>query len=364
MKISKSQRLLVWSLMLLFSIPASLQAQGKKMIQFSVAFYNQENLFDTIHDVLMKEIDGKMVKIADKNDYEFLPDGANKWGTMKYEAKLKNMSEVIAQLGTGGKTPVYPAVIGLSEVENRRVLEDLVKQPALEKRGYEIIHIEGPDRRGVDCAYLYNPKQFKLESYDLIPYIYENNDTTYRTRGFLLATGTILKEKFHFIVVHWPSRGATSPARERGGVQVRAIKDSLQQLDPAAHVVILGDMNDDPDDKSMVESLGTKRKQKECGPLDLWNPFWDTLRKDGQGSLLYKGKWNLFDHIVFTSTLFGKGKAQEIRYLRHEVFVRDFLFQTEGKYKGYPKRTHAGGVWLNGYSDHLPTIVFFGKEVK
>lgn len=351
----------LWTL-LFISLVSFVHAQGRKEIRFSVAFYNVENLFDTIHDVLTQEVDGQVIKIADKNDYEFLPEGSYKWDSMKYRAKQQNMSEVIAMLGTGGKVPVYPAVIGLSEVENLAVLEELVAQPALSGRGYKIIHTEGPDRRGVDCAYLYNPKQFKLENYNLIPY--QSEDTTYATRGFLLATGTILKEKFHFIVVHWPSRAAASPARERGGEQVCAIKDSLLQIDPASHVIVMGDMNDDPDDKSMAESLGAKRKVKNCGPLDLWNPFWDTLRKDGQGSLLYRGQWNLFDNIVLSSNLVGKGETGDIRYLRHEVFVRDFLFQTEGKYKGYPKRTHAGGVWLNGYSDHLPTIVYFAKEVK
>lgn len=340
-----------------------LKAQEKKYAMFSVAFYNQENLFDTIHDVVTRDVAGKLDTVRHKNDYEYLPDGANRWGSMKYNAKLKNMSEVIAQLGTGGRNAIYPAVIGLSEVENLRVLEDLCRQPALASRGYEIVHVEGPDRRGVDCAFLYNPQLFKLSGYKLHPYIYENSDTTYLTRGFLVATGTLAGETFHFIVNHWPSRAAASEARERGGVQVRAIKDSLMQADPDCHVVIMGDMNDDPDDKSMAVSLGAKRKQKDCGASDLWNPFWDMLRKEGIGSLKYNGKWNLFDQIVFSGNLLGSDRSTWT-YHRSEVFSRDYLLQQEGKYKGYPKRTHAGGVWLNGYSDHLPTLVYFVKELK
>ena len=258
---------------------------------------------------------------AGKNDFEYLPNGKNKWNAMKYEAKLKNMSEILSQLSTD-KLPLGPTIIGMSEVENRRVLEDLLKQPALSDRGYEIVHYEGPDRRGVDCAFFYNPKFFQLTASKLAPYIYENNDTTYKTRGFLIASGILDGEKVHFIVNHWPSRAAASPARERAGEQVRALKDSLLNEDSNAKVIIMGDLNDDPMDK-----------------------------------------WNLFDQIVFTGNLLGNDRST-LKYFRHEIFRRDFMFQKEGKYKGYPKRTHAGGVWLNGYSDHLPTIIYLIKEQK
>ena len=192
----------------------------------------------------------------------------------------------------------------------------------------------------MDCAFFYNPKLFELTNSKLVPYVYIN-DTVHKTRGFLIASGNIAGEKMHFIVNHWPSRAAASPARERAGEQVRAIKDSLLREDSAAKIVIMGDMNDDPMDKSMAVALGAKRKPADVGPTDLYNPWWDTLKK-GYGTLMYKGKWNLFDQIV----------------------RRDFMFQKEGKYKGYPKRTQAGGVWLNGYSDHLPTIIYLIKEVK
>ena len=189
------------------------KAGEKKYAVYSAAFYNLENLFDTIHD-------------AGKNDYEYLPEGKNKWNSMKYRSKQHNMAKVISGLSTD-MLPMGPAIIGVSEIENRRVLEDLVKQPELADRGYEIIHIEGPDRRGVDCAFLYNPKLFKLETTKLAPYYTIDNDTTYRTRGFLIAGGTLHGERIHFIVNHWPSRGAASPARERAGELVRVIKDSL-----------------------------------------------------------------------------------------------------------------------------------------
>ena len=316
---------------------------------YGIAFYNLENLFDTIHD-------------NGKNDYEFLPDGTNKWGKMKYENKLANMSKVLAELCTD-RLPKGAAIIGVSEIENRRVLEDLLKQPALKDRGYQIIHHEGPDRRGVDCAFFYNPRFFQLESSRLVPYIYPDNDTTYATRGFLLASGKMAGENLHIIVNHWPSRAAVSFYRELGGTQVRAIKDSILATDPDAKVIIMGDLNDDPKDKSVSDALGAKHKIKDCGNHDLYNPWWDMLYKTGQGTLLYDGKWNLFDQIIFTGNMLGKDRST-LKYYKNEVFLRDYLIQQEGRFKGNPKRTHASGVWLNGYSDHLPAIIYLVKELK
>ncbi len=335
------------ALLAILSMGAS--AQEKRFALYGVAFYNLENLFDTTHD-------------EGKNDYEYLPDGKNRWDDAKYQSKLQNMSKVLSLLATD-KLPMGAAVIGVSEVENRRVLEDLLKQPALAERGYEIVHYEGEDRRGVDCGLFYNPKMFTLTSSKLSPYIPENPaDTTYKTRGFLIASGEMAGDRITFIVNHWPSRGAASPARERAGVQVRALKDSLLQVDPAMKVVIMGDMNDDPMDKSMAEALGAKRKAKDVEEHDLFNPWWNTLKK-GYGTLMYRGKWNLFDQIVFTGNMLSEDR-QTLTFYKNEIFKRDFMFQTDGKYKGYPKRTHAGGVWTNGYSDHFPTIVYFIKEVK
>lgn len=340
-------------------------APKARQVVVPIAFYNLENLFDTIHDVVWVEKNGQQVKV-DKNDYEYLPDGSNHWNTMKYTSKLKNMSYALSQLAIDVQ-PNGPAIIGVSEVENRRVLEDLVSQPDLAKRGYKIIHEEGPDRRGVDCAFLYNPRMFKYSHHILVPYIYPDDDTTHATRGFLVATGKILGEEINCIVNHWPSRFNGSFLREHAGKQVRAIVDSLQKENPNAKIIIMGDMNDDPDNKSMAEALGAKRKDTDCGPKDLWNPWWDHLRKRGVGTLKYRGEWNLFDQIVFTGNLLKHNKKDgysTLTYFKHEVFNREFLFQQDGMFKGNPLRTHAGGTWLNGYSDHLPTIVYFAKEIQ
>ena len=336
-------------LILLFSC-LTLQAQEKKYKLYSVGFYNLENLFDTIHD-------------KGKNDYEFLPDGANKWGTLKYTNKLKNMATVLNELGTD-VLPVGMAAVGVSEIENSRVLSDLVNHEILAPRGWDFIHIEGPDRRGVDCALLYNPKLFKPKSTKLAPYLTEDNDTTYKTRGFLIVGGDMGGDMVHIIVNHWPSRYAKSPARERAGVLVRQLKDSIMAAHPEGKVLIMGDMNDDPDDKSMKTCLKAVREKEDIkSDADLYNPWWNILRKKGLGTLKYQGKWNLFDQIVVSGNLLGSDRST-LKLYKTEIFSRNYLFQQEGRYKGNTKRTHAGGVWLNGYSDHLPVIVYLIKEAK
>ena len=325
-------------------------AQQKRFEMYAVGFYNLENLFDTIHD-------------EGKNDFEYLPDGKNKWGTMKYRSKVKNMSEVLADMAVD-MLPVGMAAVGVSEIENSRVLQALVESDALADRGWNFIHVEGPDTRGVDCALLYNPALFKPYAYKLAPYMVEKGEEEYKTRGYLIVSGMMSDEHVHIIVNHWPSRYAKSPARERAGSQVRALKDSLMAAQPHSKVIIMGDMNDDPDDKSMKTCLGAMRYREDLKtPADLYNPWWKILREDGIGTLKYRGDWNLFDQVVFTANLVGKDRST-LKFYKPEIFSRSYMMQTEGKYKGSPKRTHASGIWLNGYSDHLPVIIYLVKEVK
>lgn len=334
----------------LFSMSFLLTAQEKRYEVYSVGFYNLENLFDTIHD-------------AGKNDFEFLPQGVNKWGSMKYVNKLKNMATVLREMSTD-LLPMGLAAVGVSEIENSRVLSDLVSHEILADRNWDFIHHEGPDTRGVDCALLYNPKLFKPITSRLVPYTTVDNDTTYKTRGFLTVSGEMAGESVHIIVNHWPSRYAKSPARERAGVLVKAVKDSLMAADPLSKVIIMGDMNDDPDDKSMKTCLGAVREQNQVKKSsDLYNPWWNILRKKGIGTLKYRGKWNLFDQIIISGNLLGKDRSS-LKLYKPEIFSRSYMLQQEGKYKGSPKRTHASGVWLNGYSDHLPVIVYLIKEQK
>ena len=340
-------------LLLIISIIASSAclAKNKKENIYGIGFYNLENLFDTCHD-------------EGKNDYEFLAEGSFKWTGDKYKAKLRNMARVLADMGTDKLPETGCAAIGVAEVENERCLIDLCNQPVLKARNYKYVHIEGPDQRGIDCALLYNPQLFKVRNYKLIPYIYKRPEDARRaTRGFLVVSGTLAKENVSIIVNHLPSRGAKSYAREDGGAQLKAVKDSLQKDDPNVKLFIMGDMNDDPQDLSMSNSLGAKREIGEVEEGGLWNPWWNMLAS-GNGTLKYQGAWNLFDQIILSSNLLNKVNVQDfstLKLLDYQVFRRDYLIQQDGEFRGSPLRTSAGGTWLNGYSDHLPTLVYLMK---
>lgn len=338
------KKLFICSLLLLIAVGGLAQESGKGL--YSIAFYNLENLFDTIHDY-------------GKNDKEYLPDSRKGWNTEKYQAKLANMSRVLGEIARD-KTPQGPAVIGVAEIENRRVLEDLVRQPAVASVGYGIVHHEGPDERGIDCALLYDPKQFVVTSSKLAPYIYLNNNANRKTRGFLIVRGELAGEDFCFIVNHWPSRAAESSARVRAAEQVAILKDSLMKENKKLKLVVMGDMNDDPMDESMSVALQARKYPKDVKRGEFYNPWWEILEDKGVGTLLYRGKWNLFDQIVVSKTLLKKKK---LHYDSCEVFMREYLFQQDGRYKGAPFRTFVGNTWLNGYSDHLPTIIYMRNSI-
>jgi endonuclease/exonuclease/phosphatase family metal-dependent hydrolase len=331
-------------------------SQDKKFSVYAIGFYNLENLFDTCHD-------------EGHNDYEYLPEGRNKWSGMKYTNKLRNMARVLAEMGTDRLPMVGCAAIGVSEVENAKCLTDLCDQEPLKARNFQFCHIEGPDQRGVDCGLLYNPALFSVRDVKLVPYIYDKQEDIDRgraTRGFLVVSGTLADEHVTIIVNHLPSRGATSYYRELGGRQIRVVKDSLLRDDPNVKLFIMGDMNDDPRDPSMSEALGARREMKDVEDGGLYNPFWK-IHDSGTGTLMYNGAWNLFDQIILSKNLLNinnEKNYETLKFWQPQIFRRDYLFQQEGKYKGNTKRTHAGGVWLNGYSDHLPSLVYVVKEQK
>lgn len=340
----KRKYLLRLSMLALCAYLLLAQGCGKRKSElYSVAFYNLENLFDTIHD------DGK-------NDYDFLPDGRYAWNTTKYEAKLKNLAHVLSELSRG-KVPQGPACIGVAEVENKRVLNDLLKQPALAQ--YKYVHYEGPDERGIDCALLYDSLQFQVKHSKLVYSAPFEGDTTDLTRGFLVVDGSLAGERLCLIVNHWPSRGSGEEYRIHAARQVKALKDSLFREDRHLKLIVMGDLNDDPMDESL-QVLGARKDKEQVGEQEFYNPWWKTLEDDGIGTLCYRGKWNLFDQIVLTRPLLeGQGG---LLYDGNEVFRPDYLFQHDDKYEGYPLRTHGGRKWLNGYSDHLPTIVYLRKH--
>jgi len=213
---------LLSTLVVLFLIGTlNVQGQERRLNAYAIGFYNLENLFDTEHD-------------EGHNDYEYLPEGRNKWTEMKYQHKLRNMSRVLAEMGTD-KLPYGCAAIGVSEVENARCMADLCAQEPLKARNYQFCHVEGPDQRGVDCALIYNPSQFTVRDVKLVPYIYKEQEDIEKgraTRGFLVVSGTLADEHVTIIVNHLPSRFSESFYREEGGRQIRLVKDSLLRDDP------------------------------------------------------------------------------------------------------------------------------------
>ena len=341
-------------LMLCLLCAISITAQNKKVAIYPVAFYNLENLFDTINQ-------------PNVNDEEFTPTGSMKWTGMKYKNKLKNLAYAISQLATDGPFPFPngPAFIGISEIENRGVIEDLIHTGKLATRKYGIVHYDSPDRRGVDVGLIYDSLQYKVESSKSYRLVFPE-DTAMRTRDQLLVSGILAGERVHVIVNHWPSRlggeKRSRPKREAAAALTKHIADSIITSDPNSKVIIMGDLNDDPMNTSCKVILGAVKKQQDVKPGGYFNTMWQLLDK-GIGSLAYQGQWNLFDQIIISANLVGNDRSS-LKYVKSEVFNRNFLKQEEGKYKGYPKRTHAGGVYLNGYSDHFPTIIYLAKEIE
>lgn len=321
---------------------------------YKVVFYNFENLFDTIND-------------PDVRDEEFTPEGPKQWNTVKYGKKIGNLERVLFDIAAEDKD--FPAVIGVSEIENRSVMEDVIAQPKLRPANYRIVHYDSPDARGVDVGFYYRPDIFKLEGSAPIKFEMPGQPN-FRTRDFVTMWGTIDGEPFFFLVSHWPSRlggkEASDPKRMAAARQVKAIVDSVQRANPATKVVVMGDLNDDATDQSIVEGLSAKGKIREVAEGDMFNPFIPLL-KAGYGTLAYRDAWNLFDNIVVSENL-ATGSTGELKLLPvgkskfyGGIFRRPYMIQKEGQYKGYPLRTFVGNNFQGGFSDHFPVFIYIGK---
>lgn len=333
---------------------AGLIAFGFAQKPHKVVFYNIENFFDTIND-------------PEVLDDEFTPEGPKKWNSAKYNQKLGNIERVLFDIASIDKE--YPAVIGLSEVENRTALEDIVATRKLAPANYRIVHFDSPEARGVDVAFFYRPDVFKIEGQHpvrtVIPSI-----PGFKTRDILTMWGTIENEPFFFMVAHWPSRLGGKEASEfkriAVGQQMRSIADSVLRANPATKVVMMGDFNDDPTDKSIAQGLGAKFKQKDLQPGDLYNPYADML-KAGYGTLAYGDAWNIFDNIVVSENL-AKGSTGALKLqpaagskFYGNVFKQHYMVQKEGQFKGYPLRTYVGNNFQGGFSDHFPVYIYISK---
>jgi len=334
-----SKKSILVCLVLFISLGA--HAQKKKAI-YPVAFYNLENLFDPSDDPI-------------RDDEEFTPAGVNHYTQEVYTQKLHNLANVIEKLGTEQNAGGI-VLLGVAEVENDVVLRGLCSQPVIKQRGYRYVWYDSPDMRGIDVALIYNPAFFTVLYSRNIPAPYNGGD---KTRDVLYVTGKLNDEIVHVLVNHWPSRreGKVESAPNRAAVaQIsRHIADSLFKRDAKARIIIMGDLNDNPTDKSVMQILGAKPDKLNAYPY-LYNP-WVDLYRQGIGTAAYNDRWDHFDQIIISSAfLAGKG----LQFEKNEIFDKPFLKQQSGKYKGYPLRSFSHHRWMNGYSDHLPVVIYLG----
>ncbi len=300
---------------------------------YTIAFYNVENLFDTLDD-------------PEKRDEEFTPTGAYRYTEAIYRKKLNNIARVIADMGKERDTD-GPDIIGLAEVENNRVAEDLAACKAIKDKGFKYVWYKGADARGITTALLYNPTHFKPFYSEAIP-IPLKGDTT---RDVLLVSGVLGEDTVHIFVNHWPSRREgkeiTEPKRlTAAGVVARRVS-AIQVARPHARIIVMGDFNDDPDDKSL--------KLLTAPGSMLVNPWTSITINEQPGTSYYKRRWNRFDQVLLSSAFYSHGG---LRFIEMKVFAPDYLFTRTGKFKGYPHRSFGGTRWLHGYSDHLPVFIY------
>ena len=351
---------IVAALLLLMSLSASAQ---KTQQNYVIGFYNFENLFDIYDDPV-------------KNDSEFLPEGKNKWTQAKYEKKLHNMAKVIRSMADNNKR--WHTILGISEIENRLVIEDLVSQPEIADANYQIVHYDSPDRRGVDVALLYKPDQFTYLDSESIPFDFNSDidfsdtDTSYfKTRDILMVHGLIAGEHFAFYVAHLPSRigGKGGNLRSRGAEIIYNHSRRMEAKYPGIKIVAMGDMNDNPTDDSMAKYLHGQEHLENVTPTEFCSPYISML-KAGYGSLCYQGVWSIYDLELVNYNLAhapdGGLKIQPVTKNHGKeyygvVFKRPWMTTQKGQYKGYPFRTFSNGAFVGGYSDHYPTYIVIGK---
>jgi len=312
---------------------------------YRMMFYNVENLFDTIDS-------------PNTNDADFLPDGRNEWNTDRYYEKLEHIARVVTDVGGDS----YPSLVGLCEIENLDVLEGLILSTSLKDAGYEIVHKESPDYRGIDVALLYRPDIFKLLRYDAFQVWFPFNEG-YSTREVLYAAGEMpTKDILHIFVNHWPSRGGgeleTRPKRIFVAEMVRSKVDSLLAIDPDAKIIITGDFNDEPSDLSIISGLSAYYNFDDPQNNRLYNPSHYLQKNIYTGSYKYKGSWNMLDQFIISGSLLDTTAGIYSSQYDAHLYEAEYLLEKDDSYMGVkPYRTYLGPYYNGGYSDHLPVYL-------
>ena len=308
---------------------------------FRIMFYNTENFFDTVDDTLT-------------DDEAFTPAGNLHWTYKRYNTKLRNTYKVIVAVGTWQP----PDIVGLCEIENRKVLEDLIYHTPLSKYPYRLIHEDSPDRRGIDAAIIYNSETVRLVG-----------SKSYRIRKSGLLTRDILYFKTllgtdtcHFLVNHWPSRSEDQLDTERHRFTVarslKHITDSLFVHSASSKIVIMGDFNDEPSDESLTVILKVESDLKRPCETGLYNLTRIPSSGAVKGSLKYQWKWSVFDQMIVSGNLLKAERGLTVGEDRCRIFIKPYLLTEDNTYEGYkPFRTYSGFNYQGGFSDHLPVYL-------
>lgn len=347
--ILKHKLFLIGGLIIALQINAQKLDEKKNYYLSAIGFWNVENLYDTLNDQW-------------KNDEDFTPSGVNAWTGERYRTKISHLAEVISKMATD-VTPDGLAIVGLCEVENKRVVNDLINSPLLKKRNYQFIHIEGPDARGVDPSFIYNPAYFKPEKATSYQVTLVTNPT-HRTRDILVVAGSFLGEPLAILVNHWPSRRGSEmlsrPNRNAAAKLARHIADSITKVNSNTKIVIMGDLNDDPINECVKKNMGTYSDIHSANDTAYFNPM-EKLYNTGIGTLAWRDSWNLFDQMLLNDTWLPK-KYIGWEYYTVRIFNKPYLKSDFGNFKGYPFRTYSGSVYTGGYSDHFPVYIVIAKE--
>lgn len=318
-------------------MPFSLRYRKKREQLHTIAFYNLENLFDTRDD--QRTLDD-----------DFTPAGSMAWSPKRYGNKIRKLENAIASLGRTTSTEL-PALVGVAEAENRQVLTDLTNSGALREGGYDVVHFDSPDERGIDTALLYRTSHFEVDLAEPLPLLLvEQDGRRDTTRDILYVKGRLQGEDIHLFVNHWPSRRAgeeiTANKRMKAAETIISRMGAVESISRQPNYILLGDFNDGPDADS-IQWLAREAR--------LFNPM-KKLHGGSRGSANYKKTWSLFDQILVSHTFFDANLGTH-SFAHADIFDPRFLKEWQGRYKGNPFRTFAGRRYLGGYSDHFPVYL-------
>ncbi len=346
--VTKSNDMKYWGTsLLLLLISWNIMSGQKKKADFTVMFYNVENLFDTINN-------------PDYDDDEFTPSGEKHWDYDRYEKKLSDIARVILS----PEMEEAPAVIGFAEVENSGVLEDLSEIRSLRKYKYQPVLVDGNDPRGIDCGMLYREDMFHVSSYELLP-VKDLSGKDYPLRGILHVAGEAPDgQPIHLFINHWKSRWGgtdeTENLRIYAAITLRRALDQLLSEESDPRYIIMGDFNDEPTNRSLYEVLHAGNKRKNLQPYDSYNLFYDQHNMEDKGSNFYRGDWEMLDQIILSYTLLNRKSSLSASYDGGHILKKDWmLYHDEKNDRDTPNRTYGGNNYYGGISDHLPVYVIF-----